>query len=106
MFTKNLSKLSLATLSAFVIVAGVSAARADDSVSERAFQFEWFKYHLQITDGVLVGDAPTRNSVARYTQANDSKGKQELASGAQGKAAVTASESDRQIVAERVEVRG
>jgi len=48
MFTRNVAKLSLAVLSALVITAGPSMAKADDSAAEHAFQLEWLKYQLQI----------------------------------------------------------
>jgi len=79
MFTRNVAKLSLAVLSALVITAGPSMAKADDSAAERAFQLEWLKYQLQISDGGPAGPAPTRESVMRSKDAKNSKGAQGVA---------------------------
>jgi hypothetical protein len=79
MFTRNVAKLSLAVLSALAITAGPSIAQADDSAAERAFQLEWLKYQLQISDGGPAGPAPTRESVMRAMEAKDNKGGQGVA---------------------------
>jgi hypothetical protein len=80
MFTRNVAKLSLAVLSALVITAGPSMAKADDSAAERAFQLEWLKYQLQISDGGPAGPAPTRESVMRAMEAKGAKDGQGVAS--------------------------
>jgi hypothetical protein len=72
MFTRNVAKLSLAVLSALAIAAGPSIAQADDSAAERAFQLEWLKYQLQISDSGPAGPAPTRESVMRAMADNKS----------------------------------
>jgi hypothetical protein len=79
MFARNAAKLSLAALSALVMTAGPHMARADDSAAERAFQLEWFKYQMQLTDGFNGGPPPTRESVMRSREAKDSKGGQGVA---------------------------
>ena len=80
MFTRNVAKLSLAVLSALAITAGPSIAQAGDSAAEHAFQVEWLKYQLQISDGGPPGPAPTRESVMRAMAAKDNKGGQGVAS--------------------------
>jgi hypothetical protein len=79
MFAKNVAKLGLAALSALIMTAGPSMARADDSAAERAFQLEWFKYQMQLTDGFNGGPPPTRESVMRSKDAKNSKGAQGVA---------------------------
>jgi hypothetical protein len=74
MFARNVAKLGLAALSALIMTAGPSIARADDSAAERAFQLEWFKYQMQLTDGFNGGPPPTRESIMRSKEAKDSKG--------------------------------
>lgn len=75
MFTRNVAKLSLAVLSALVITAGPSIAKADDSAAEREFQLEWLAYQLQ-NDYGGPGPAPTRESVMRAMAAKDNKDSQ------------------------------
>jgi len=48
-------------------------AKADDSAAEHAFQLEWLKYQLQISDGGPAGPAPTRESVMRAMEAKGAK---------------------------------
>ena len=79
MFARNVAKLSLVALSALIMTVGPSIARADDSAAERAFQLEWFKYQMQLTDGFNGGPPPTRESVMRSKDAKDSKGAQGMA---------------------------
>jgi hypothetical protein len=86
MFARNVAKLSLVALSALILTAGPSIARADDADAERAFQLEWFKYQMQLTDGFNGGPPPTRESVMRSKDAKDSKGARGVAGtpGAEG----------------------